>query len=47
MQIITSEIKNQFYCQKCKISHNSLYIDKNNNKYCPNCVPKELKKKEQ
>lgn len=31
-----------WYCHKCKVPHNILYV-KGNEHYCPTCVPEEIK----
>ena len=33
-----------FYCKKCKKAHGKLYVsNKENNRYCPDCVPPFIK----
>lgn len=35
-----------WFCKNCKKAHGFLYVNNiNENKYCPSCVPAEIKKK--
>ena len=42
--IVTST--NIWYCKTCKQAHGFLYVNNvNEDKYCPNCVPADIKSK--
>jgi len=34
-----------WYCSNCNFAHNDLYVDVDDKKYCPQCVPSEVKEK--
>jgi NAD-dependent SIR2 family protein deacetylase len=34
---------NTWYCSKCKVKHDTLYLLENRETYCPNCVSDDIK----
>lgn len=37
---------NIWFCKNCKVGHNRLYVSNViKEKYCPNCVPKDIEEK--
>lgn len=41
--VIVAQSKN-WYCKRCKRTHEELYIKNKEFKYCDQCVPEELKR---
>lgn len=41
--LISRNMINNYYCKKCNKGHNALYIASTGDKFCPRCVPKDIK----
>ena len=41
--LISRNIINNYYCKVCNKGHNELYISSTGAKFCPYCVPKDIK----
>lgn len=43
LQIVADTKPKQYFCKRCQVASNTLYVVEKGKHYCPKCVPMEYK----